>query len=260
MANTQHKRNRLILIGAGPGDPDLITVKAQRYLEQAQVVLYDALVDRRLIDALPRTTIAIPVGKRGGQPSMTQDEINQLIVSYAYAYGEVIRLKGGDPFIFGRGSEEWQFAASFGIEVTVVPGISSSTGLTGLSGIPLTHRGISEGFVVMTATLKQGSFNTRIRQILKNRLTLVLLMGISKLPQIIRSLKRSGNTDIPIAIIQNGSLPNERLVVGTARDIEERVQETGIGSPAIIVIGETVGWNRPVRNDFNKKYHAYAYN
>jgi uroporphyrin-III C-methyltransferase len=147
-------KNKLILIGAGPGATDLITLRAIERLQKAKVILYDALVNEKLLDFAPQDALKIYVGKRGGKPSFTQEKINQLIVSYALVYGEVIRLKGGDPFIFGRGLEEIFFAKKHGIEAEVIPGISSATGLTALNQISLTHRGVADGFWVLTASKK----------------------------------------------------------------------------------------------------------
>ena len=150
---------KLTLVGAGPGDPDLITLKGIKALNEAKVVLYDALANEALLSHAPQDALKIFVGKRGGKRSVPQERINQLILSYASVFGNVVRLKGGDPFIFGRGKEELDFAKRFGIEIEVVPGISSATGLTATQGISLTERGIADGFWVLTASLRDNKFN-----------------------------------------------------------------------------------------------------
>lgn len=231
---------KLTLVGAGPGDPDLITWKGIKALQSASVILYDALANEEILRFARKDALKIPVGKRGGQASFSQDRINQLIVSYALLYGDVVRLKGGDPFIFGRGQEEIDFAARNGLEIAVVPGISSSTGLTSLHNVSLTQRGISDGFWVQTASLKGGEFNKDVYLAAQASSTVVLLMGISQLDKITEVWIQAGKTDIPVLIIQNGSLPGEKVVEGTIRTIRDEVKENGIGSPAIIVIGEVV--------------------
>lgn len=233
-------KNKLILIGAGPGATDLITLRAIHRLQQAKVILFDALVNEKLLAFAPKDSLKICVGKRGGKPSFAQEKINQLIVSYALIYGEVIRLKGGDPFIFGRGLEEILFAKKHGIHAEVIPGISSATGLTALNQISLTHRGVSDGFWVLTASKKQNQFNRDITLAAQSNSTVVVLMGIGKLKQIVQTYLNQGKKDTPILIIMNGSLNNEKILVADVGSILNCVNKEGIESPAIIVIGEVI--------------------
>ena len=235
-------QSKLTLVGAGPGDKDLITFKGIKALQRAKVVLYDALVNTELLDYTKPETIKVFVGKRGGQKSVAQDKINQLIVSYALVYGEVVRLKGGDPFIFGRGYEEIAFAEKNGLATEVIPGISSSTGLTAINNISLTQRGIADGFWVLTASKIGNQFNEDIALAAQSNSTVVILMGVRKLPQIAEVYKGYGQFDLPVMIIQNGSLDNEKVVTGTISNIEEVVKENEVQAPAIIVIGEVLNF------------------
>lgn len=231
---------KLTLIGAGPGDPDLITWKGIKALQRARVILYDALVNDDLLAYTQQDSLKIFVGKRGGKPSVSQERINQLIVSYALVYGEVVRLKGGDPFIFGRGYEEINFAVKSGLETEVVPGISSATGLTALKNISLTQRGISDGVWILTATRAGNELNPELELAARSSSTVVILMGVKKLPQIVEFYKQNGRDQLPVMIIQNGSTENEKIVQGTIETIEEIARNEKIGSPAIIVIGEVL--------------------
>lgn len=237
-------KSKLTLVGAGPGDPDLISVKGIKSLVKADVILYDALVSEELLDYAPAKTKRIYVGKRAGNHSYTQTEINKLIVEYAFSYGHVVRLKGGDPFIFGRGSEEIQYAEAFGIETEIVPGISSSTGIPALQGISLTKRGVNESFWVITGTTSSGKISKDIFLAAQSSATVVILMGIKKLKEITKVFERFGKGETPVAIIQNGSLRNEKIALGTVDTIVEINNGEGIGSPAIIVIGEVVSMHK----------------
>jgi len=231
---------KLTLVGAGPGDPDLITVKAIQALGKADIILYDALVNTKILQYAPAGVKRVFVGKRKGKHSLKQDQINDLIVDFAYTYGNVVRLKGGDPFVFGRGYEEIEYADSFNIETEVIPGISSSVGVPGLAGIPVTHRGLSESFWVVTGTTRTGELSRDIRLAAQSTATVVILMGVSKLHEIVEIYKKQGKGSLPIALIQNGTLPDERIAVGTINTIEEMVENKRIGSPAVIVAGEVV--------------------
>lgn len=238
---TQNKiQPKLTLAGAGPGDPDLITAKAINALGKADIILYDALVNPILLKYASPNVKKIFVGKRNGQHSLKQDQINNLIVDLAFTYGHVVRLKGGDPFVFGRGYEEIQYAQAFNIETEVIPGISSSVGVPALAGIPVTHRGASESFWVITGTTRTGELSRDIKLASQSTATVVILMGVHKLHEIVEVYKSSGKTNLPIALIQNGTLPEEKIAVGTVSTIEEIVVQKKIGSPAIIVVGEVV--------------------
>jgi len=231
---------KLTLVGAGPGDPDLITVKAITALGKADVILYDALANKKLLQYAPSSIKKIFVGKRNGKHSLKQDQINNLIVDLAFTYGNVVRLKGGDPFVFGRGYEEIQHAELFNIVTEVIPGISSSVGVPALAGIPVTHRGLSESFWIITGTTRTGELSADIKLASQSKATVVILMGVNKLSKIVKIYKAAGKEKLPIALIQNGTLPDERIAIATVATIEEAVQFKKIASPAIIIIGEVV--------------------
>lgn len=227
------------LVGAGPGDPELISLKGVKALNKADVVLYDALVDKSLLEHAPYAK-KIFVGKRLGYKRYHQDEINTLIVESAFNYGHVVRLKGGDPFIFGRGSEEIEYAENFGIPSVVVPGISSATSVPASLGISPTKRGIAQSYWIITGTTKTGSLSEDIALAAKSTATVGILMGMKKLPEIVKLFQENGKGETPVAIIQNGTLKNENSGVGTINSIVEVVKQKGLSNPAIIIIGEVV--------------------
>jgi len=231
---------KVTLVGAGPGDPDLITLKGIRAIASADVILYDALVNESLLEYAGEDCTKIYVGKRAERLSTSQDHINQLLVDYALTHGHVVRLKGGDPFVFGRGGEELDFVRQYDIETAVVPGISSSVGLTGLQQIPLTYRGISESFWVITGSTSDGRLSSDLYSAVQTNATVVVLMGFSKLREIVALYQSEGKGDLPIALIQNGSLPNERVVLGRIDSIIQDAERSLVGVPAIIVLGEVV--------------------
>ena len=234
-----NKQPKIVLVGAGPGDPDLLTIKGQKAIQQADVILYDALVNEIILDLAP-TAKKIFVGKRRGVKAFSQDQINRLMVQEAIENGNVVRLKGGDSFVFGRGYEELEFAHLFGIPVEVVPGISSSISVPALAGIPVTHRGASNGFYVLTAVLSDGSLNPEIKQAAQTNATIVILMGLNKLTEIATIFSDSGKKTESVAVISNGSLPNQRTVIGNIGNIVYRTALEGIPAPAVIVVGEVV--------------------
>ncbi|WP_293933345.1 uroporphyrinogen-III C-methyltransferase [Sphingobacterium sp. UBA6645] len=231
---------KVTLVGAGPGDPDLITLKGIRAIASADVILYDALVNESLLEYASKDCTKIYVGKRAERLSTSQDHINQLLIDYALTHGHVVRLKGGDPFVFGRGGEELDFVRQFDIETAVVPGISSSVGLTGLQQIPLTYRGISESFWVITGSTSDGRLSNDLYTAVQTNATVVVLMGFSKLREIVALYQSEGKGNLPIALIQNGSLPNERVVLGRINSIIQDAERSLVGVPAIIVLGEVV--------------------
>lgn len=251
---------KVTLIGAGPGDPDLITVKGVKALKNADVVLYDALVNRELLAYAP-TAKLIFVGKRKGYHRYSQGEINELIVKSAFEYGNAVRLKGGDPFIFGRGSEEIDYIESFGIETEVVSGISSSMAVPASQGISLTKRGVSESFWVITGTTSERELSTDVFLAAQSSATVVILMGMSKLSEIVSIFKKFNRNEVPTAIIQNGTTKNEKLGLGTISTIEEVVTQKQLSLPAIIVIGEVVKESTKLRSFYgelnveNSKYY-----
>lgn len=234
-----YKEPKLTVVGAGPGDVELITVKAIYALQAADVVLYDALVDAELLRFAPDAE-HIFVGKRKGCYSHQQEQINELIVSRAKSHGHVVRLKGGDPFVFGRGAEEMEYAVGHGLEVAIVPGISSCLSVPGSQNIPVTKRGASESLWVITGTTKEHKISDDIRLAAKSTATVVILMGMSKLSQIVDLFAKEGKSSTPVAIIQNGTREDEKVGVGTIASIEQEVDRRGLANPAIIIIGEVV--------------------
>jgi len=232
--------SKLTVVGAGPGDPDLITLKAIKALKSADVILYDALINEELLNYAPNDSEKIFVGKRKGCYSYQQEQINELIVSRAKSHGHVVRLKGGDPFIFGRGAEEIDYVRKFGIETYMVPGISSSLAVPAYQGIPLTKRGASESFWVITGTTKAHKLSEDVAFAAKSTATIVILMGMGKLDEIVEVFSAEGKQKTAIAIIQNGTKENENFGIGTIETISQIVKEKELSSPAIIVIGEVV--------------------
>jgi uroporphyrin-III C-methyltransferase len=240
------------LVGAGPGDPDLLTIKGAKALAEASVVLYDALANEEILSYAPKKAIKIFVGKRKGCHEYTQDQINQLIVDNALTYGNVVRLKGGDPFIFGRGGEEIDFIESFGIPTFVVPGISSSIAVPAYQGISLTKRGVSESFWVITGTTSDRKLSNDVALAAQSSATVVILMGMSKLSQIIDLFQKESKGETPVAIIQNGTTFQEKIGVGTINTIQQVVAENKLSSPAIIVIGEVVKESNKLKGFFEE--------
>ncbi|WP_299488317.1 uroporphyrinogen-III C-methyltransferase [uncultured Allomuricauda sp.] len=230
---------KLTVVGAGPGDVDLITLKGIKALQHADVVLYDALVDTELLEYAPNAE-HIFVGKRKGCYAYQQEQINELIVQRASSNKHVVRLKGGDPFVFGRGAEEMEYAASHGLSVEVVPGISSSVAVPAAQNIPVTKRGASESFWVITGTTKEHKLSSDVALAAKSNATVVILMGMSKLPEITELFKKEGKSNLPVAIIQNGTTESEKIGIGTVASIENKAKEQQLSNPAIIVIGEVV--------------------
>ncbi|MDH3650253.1 MAG: uroporphyrinogen-III C-methyltransferase [Saprospiraceae bacterium] len=236
----KHSKPSISIVGAGPGDPDLLTIKGLRALQSANAVLYDALANPKLLEYAPANAVKVFVGKRAGLHSYNQEEINLLMVQYAYKLGHVVRLKGGDPFVFGRGYEEMNYAKAFDIPVTVVPGISSSIAVPQSQHVPLTHRGLSESFWVVTATTRSANFSKDVNLAAQSSATVIVLMGIGKLAKITSAYRDLGKGDLPVLIVQNGTLPEEKAVVGTIDSIESKAGHAKIGTPGIIVIGRTV--------------------
>lgn len=230
---------KIVLVGAGPGDPELLTVKGLKALKKARVIVYDALVDPRLLQEAPQAQHVF-VGKRKGIKALEQHEINALLVQKALVYGNVVRLKGGDSFVFGRGWEELEYAAQRGVDVEVVPGISSSISVPALAGVPVTHRQLATGFHVLTGTLSDGSFNTDIAQAATLNSTLVVLMGLNQVDKIVAAYKAAGKYDQAIAIISKGSWEEQTKIVGEIHSIEALVSKHKPQAPAIVVIGDVV--------------------
>jgi uroporphyrin-III C-methyltransferase len=231
---------KVTLVGAGPGDPELITLKGILALNKADVVLYDALIDPRLLKHAPDKAIKIFVGKRNGNSSNPQEDTNRICVEQALKQGHVVRLKGGDPYVFGRGHEELEYVQAFGIPTEVIPGITSSIAVPAAAGIPVTKRGVSESFWVITGTTSQGQLSKDIALAAQSTATVVVLMGTQKLEEIVNTYHSQEKTELPIALIQSGTTREQRVVAGTIGDIVTKAKESGIGAPAVIVIGEVV--------------------
>ncbi len=235
-----NKTPKITLVGAGPGDPELLTIKGWKALQKADAVLYDALVSEEILEMVNPAAVLVDVGKRAGKHSHSQDDINWLLVEHALNYGHVVRLKGGDPFVFGRGYEEIAHANMFGVEVEVIPGLSSSTALPGLQGVPVTCRGISQSFWVLTATTQSQELAKDIALAASSSATVVILMGMRKLEEIMALFKAEGKENTPAMVIQNGSTPDEKVILGRVNDLADKVKAAGAGSPGIIVVGEVV--------------------
>ncbi|WP_316821110.1 uroporphyrinogen-III C-methyltransferase [Pedobacter gandavensis] len=249
-----NKEPKITLVGAGPGDPELITMRGANALKSADVVLYDALVNEGVLDYANPEAIKVYVGKRSGEHSYSQDAVNKLMIDYALNYGHVVRLKGGDPFVFGRGYEELDFAAGYSIPVSVIPGLSSSISVPGLQQIPVTHRGLSESFWVVTGTTASGKISNDLYEAARSKATVVVLMGLGKLKEIVKLFQNEGKGQLPVAAIQSGSTANEKLAIGVVDTIVETVEEKGIEAPALLIFGEVVSLHpsfQPIREFFN---------
>ena len=234
---------RVYLVGAGPGDPGLITVKGMQALEQAQVVVYDRLVDPVLLNAVPEDAERIFVGKARGRQQLTQPEINQLLVDKASQGFTVVRLKGGDPFVFGRGGEEALELKANGLPFEVVPGVTSAIAGPAYAGIPLTHRGISTTFTVVSGSEDPSKPESTIpwEVLAKNGGTLVVLMGWASLEKILATLQQEGlPSSTPAALVQWGTWSGQHTVTGNIGNILEVGQKAGLTPPVITVIGEVV--------------------
>ncbi len=230
------------LVGAGPGDPDLLTVKAARLIREAGIVVYDRLVSDEILALVPAATPRIYAGKATSQHALPQDEINALLVSLAQTGQRVVRLKGGDPFVFGRGAEEALHLAAHGVPFQVVPGISAASGCATYSGIPLTHRGLAQGVRFLTGHCRDGKLpDCDWRGLADADTTLVIYMGLATLAQIAGQLIAAGlAADTPAAAIENGTTPRQRRVIATVATLPDRVAECGMQAPALIIIGRVV--------------------
>jgi uroporphyrin-III C-methyltransferase len=250
---TSSKRGRVYLVGAGPGDPELLTLRAVRLLGQTDVIVYDHLVSPAVLDFVAPGAERIFAGKRRNEHTMRQEQINLLLVKLAREGKHVVRLKGGDPFIFGRGGEELQVLAEHGIDFEVVPGITAASGVSSYSGIPLTHRDHAQSCLFVTGHLKDGSADLDWEALVRPRQTVVIYMGLNALADICRQLiKHGAPASRPIAVVQHGTIATQQVLTGTLADLPQRVLESGFTSPSLIIVGDVVqlhaslAWFSPV--------------
>ncbi|HJV68394.1 uroporphyrinogen-III C-methyltransferase [Ideonella sp.] len=232
---------RVYLVGAGPGDPDLLTLRAARLLAQAEVVVLDQLVSAEVQALIAPRAQVIDAGKQRQRHTMEQDEINALLVRLARQGRQVVRLKGGDPFVFGRGGEEAQALAEAGIEFEVVPGITAACGVSAYAGIPLTHRDHAQSCSFVTGHVKEGGPEPDWAALAQPQQTLVIYMGLAALPRICTQLAAHGlSPETPAAVVQQGTTAAQRVVTGTLADLAARVQAAGLRSPCLTIVGEVV--------------------
>ncbi|WP_394173665.1 uroporphyrinogen-III C-methyltransferase [Guptibacillus hwajinpoensis] len=234
---------KVYLIGAGPGNPELITLKGLRAIQESDVILYDRLISEELLDYAKSGAELIFCGKLPNYHAMTQETINRFLVKYAKKGKVVARLKGGDPFIFGRGGEEAEWVSKRGIPYEVVPGVTSGAAAPAYAGIPLTHRSVSASVTFITGHLQDNSEGDW-GHLAKGKGTIAIYMGVSKLPSICEKLVRHGRSaETPVAVIYQGTTENQRTVTGTLEGIAERVKQANMKNPSMIVIGEVVSYH-----------------
>jgi uroporphyrinogen III methyltransferase/synthase len=232
---------KVFLVGAGPGDPGLLTVRAVELIAAADLIAVDALVSAEVMECIPSGTDIVYVGKRAGAHAMPQEEINALLIAEAYRGKCVVRLKGGDPFVFGRGAEEAEELAAAGVPFEIVPGISSAIAGPAYAGIPVTHRRFATSLTIVTAHEAEASTGIAWSTLADRNGTVVFLMGLGNLPMIVRNLQEHGvAADKPIAVISKATTPQQRTVDGTLANIVQRVAETALEAPAVIVVGDVV--------------------
>ncbi len=239
--NPNNSEGEVALVGAGPGDPELLTLKAWRLIRSAEVVLYDRLVSPEILSLIPESAERIHVGKQRANHTLPQDQINNRLVELARKGRKVVRLKGGDPFIFGRGGEEIETLAAAGVRFQVVPGITAASGCAAYAGIPLTHRDHAQSVRFVTGHLKNDTCDLPWKDFVQNNQTLVFYMGLVGLPIICRQLIANGmSPDMPVALVSRGTTPHQQVVVGDLSNIVERVEENAVSAPTLVIIGNVV--------------------
>ena len=240
-AKNSHKKGMVYLVGAGSGDPELLTLKAWRVMQRAEVVLYDSLVSEDVLDMCAFTAEKIFVGKRRANHALSQQSINELLVKHALAGKTVVRLKGGDPFIFGRGGEELQEVVRHGIYFESIPGITAASAAASRAGIPLTHRDHAQSVKFITACKKNGAPNNDYKELLDTTQTVVFYMGLHRLHEMTKGLIEAGrDSETPFAIISHASLPTQQLLVGTLASIAELQATAKLPTPALLIMGDVV--------------------
>lgn len=235
------REGEVVLLGAGPGDPELLTIKALKWLQRADVIVYDRLISKDILDLARRDAHKIYVGKKSSKHTLPQEEINQLLVEQAAEGKRVVRLKGGDPFIFGRGGEEIATLMENGIKFQVVPGITSASGCSSYCGIPLTHRDYAQSVVFATGHLKDNSVDLNWNALAQSNQTLVIYMGMGGLKIICDQLIEHGlEKNMPVAVIQNATLPDQKIVTGDLSSIQQKVNQHELKPPSLIIVGKVV--------------------
>lgn len=244
------------LVGAGPGDPELLTLRAARLLRECAAVVYDNLVGQGVLDMINKDAKRIYVGKEAGRHTLPQEKINDLLIELATAGVDVVRLKGGHPFIFGRGGEEIEQLIEHGIPCEVVPGITAASGMSACAGIPLTHRDFAQACIFVTGHLQDGSVDLDWPTLARPHQTIVVYMGIAALAEICHQLVRHGlPASTPAAIIRHATLPDQQVIVATLDSLPAETKAAGIASPALIVVGEVVSLRARLMPSERRKPH-----
>ena len=259
--NQSSETPRVAIVGAGPGDVELMTVKAVRLLKETDVVVFDRLVSDEIMKLVPETTKTIFAGKAARNHQMPQEEINQLLVDLAREGKKVVRLKGGDPFIFGRGSEEAEFLAKNGINFEIVPGITASAGCGAYGGIPLTHRGLATGVRFVTGHCRDGEhLDLNWKSLADPDTTLVIYMGLINISKIVDELIRAGlPADTPAAGIERGTTPEQRTILTKLSELPQCIERADLKAPSLLIIGRVVDlahsitWHIPAHDCLSEK-------
>ncbi len=238
------------LVGAGPGDHKLLTIRALELLKSADVVLYDRLVSKKIIELIPKKTIKLYVGREVGDDYKHQDDTNLQMVKFAKSKKNVVRLKGGDPFIFGRGGEEAEYLKKYKIKYEIIPGITSGIGSAVYSGIPLTHRKYSSSIAFVTGHEDPGKIKSPVywKKLASSVETIVVMMGLSRIGNISKQLVAGGlSTKTPVAVIHKGTNPDEKILIGNLSNIESKIKQNKFTPPSIIIIGNVVKLHKTIR-------------